>query len=181
MAAAEPLITLEIVTPEGLRLKEQVSDLTAPSVDGQFGALPGHRPLLAALATGIVTYHRGGEELQVAVGSGFVEFFADRAVLLTDRFARQADVDPVRARLELKEADEELDKLQDSPGAPEYARALSRELWAAAELELYGDPPPPTMHVQSELEAAPKADYVSEGLVVAGDGASGSPGGGPSA
>ena len=162
---ADPQITLEIVTPEGLCLKEQVSDFTAPSVDGQFGVLPGHRPLLAALATGIVTYHRGGEEAQVAVGSGFVELADDRAVLLTDRFVRKADIDPVRARLELGEADEELDKLGSAADPAAYSQALARELWAAVQLELFGDAPPPLLRTHTELEAAPKADYVSEGLV----------------
>jgi F-type H+-transporting ATPase subunit epsilon len=165
MATAEPLITLEIITPEGLRLKEQVNEFTAPSVGGQFGALPGHRPLLAALATGIVSYHQGAQEHRVAVGSGFVELFADRAVLLTDRFTQKADVDPVRARLELKEADEALEKLQDGPDAAGYAEALARELWAAVKLELYGDAPPPILRTRTELEAAPKADYVSDGLL----------------
>ena len=45
-------ISLEIVTPDGLKLKEQVNELTAPSVQGEFGVLPQHRPMLAALATG---------------------------------------------------------------------------------------------------------------------------------
>ena len=164
---ADREITLEIVTPEGVRLTETVQSFTAPSVDGQFGALPGHRPLLAALATGIVTYRTESELHAVAVGPGFVELFEDRAVLLTDRFITKAHVDPVRSRLELKEADEELERLHQDSGSPEYARALSRELWAAVELELYGDPPPPTVHTMSEFAAAPKADYVSEGLPAA--------------
>ena len=32
------------------------------------------------------------------------------------------------------------------------------------QLELYGDPPPPTVRTVSELQAAPKGDYVSDGL-----------------
>ena len=159
----ERLITLEIVTPDGECLNERVSDFAAPSVDGEFGVLPGHRPLLAALSTGIVTYHQEGEERRAAVGSGFIEVFENRAVLLTERFVRKAEVDPVRVRLDLKEADEDLEKLQDDPEAPEYAQALARELWAAVQLELYGDPPPPTMRTFSELQMATKEDYVSEG------------------
>jgi len=164
---ADRAITLEIVTPEGVRLAETVQAFTAPSVDGQFGVLPGHRPMLAALATGIVSCRTESGLQEVAVGPGFVELFEDRAVLLTDRFITKADVDPVRARLELKEADEELERLHQDSGSPEYARALGRELWAAAQLELYGDPPPPTVHTMSEFAAAPKADYVSDGLPAA--------------
>ena len=44
-------IHLEIVTPDGLKLAADVSEFTAPSVNGEFGVLPGHVPLLTALAT----------------------------------------------------------------------------------------------------------------------------------
>jgi F-type H+-transporting ATPase subunit epsilon len=48
-------ILLEIVTPTGVALRKQVTDVTAPSVAGEFGVLPGHLPLLAALRTGLVS------------------------------------------------------------------------------------------------------------------------------
>ncbi len=56
-------ILLEIVTPTGVALRERVTDVTAPSVAGEFGVLPGHLPLLAALRTGLVTWWRGGTAL----------------------------------------------------------------------------------------------------------------------
>jgi F-type H+-transporting ATPase subunit epsilon len=136
-------IALEIVTPDGLKLKEAVSELTAPSVQGEFGVLPQHRPMLAALATGIVTYIQNGKSESVAVGPGFVEIAADRALLLTDRFIKKDDIDPVRVRLDLKDADDQLDHFKGDPESAEYAALVERELWAAAQLELHGDPPPP--------------------------------------
>ncbi len=158
-----PDILLEIVTPEGVALTEHVHDLTAPSVDGEFGVLPGHRPLLAALKTGIVSYHlTAGEESRVAVGQGFVEIMNNHAVLLTDRFIKKADVDPVRARLDLKEADEELDKFDGEPDSIEFAELVAREVWAATQLELYGDPPPATVR-STELGLAPSESFLEEG------------------
>ncbi len=136
-------IALEIVTPDGLKLKEAVNELTAPSVSGEFGVLPQHRPMLAALATGIVTYIQNGKSQSVAVGPGFVEIAADKALLLTDRFITKDAVDPVRTRLELKEVDDQLDHFKGDPDSAEYAELVERELWAAAQLELHGDPPPP--------------------------------------
>lgn len=136
-------IALEIVTPDGLKLKEAVNELTAPSVEGEFGVLPQHRPMLAALATGIVTYIQNGKTTSVAVGPGFVEVAADKALLLTDRFIRKEDIDAVRTRLDLKEADDKLDSFKGDPTSAEYAELVEREAWAAAQLELHGDPPPP--------------------------------------
>ena len=156
-------INLEIVTPDGVALREEVHDVTAPSVEGEFGVLPGHRPLLAALKTGIVTYHQEGGEHRVAVGPGFVEVLDDSAVLLTDRFVKKADVDPVRARLELKEADEALDRYEGEPGTAEHTELVARENWAATQLELYGDPPPPTIRTFHEFQVAPHDTFVEEG------------------
>lgn len=154
-------ITLEIVTPDGVKLSEQVSELTAPSVDGEFGVLPGHRPLLAALKTGIVSYRKPDEKepVFVGVGPGFAEVIDDKAVLLTDRFATKDAVDPVRARLELKEADEELAAFGGDPQSPEYGAIVTRERWAATELELYGDPPPPTVNTVYEFAAVAAQSY----------------------
>ncbi|MBK7586420.1 MAG: ATP synthase F1 subunit epsilon [Myxococcales bacterium] len=156
-------ISLEIVTPTGVALSEQVTDLTAPSVEGEFGVLPAHRPLLAALKTGIVSYHIDGQEQRVAVGSGFVDVADDHAVLLTDRFMTKAEVDPVRARLELKEADEGLDAYAGDPGTPEHAALIAKELWAAVQLELYGDPPPATINTFQEFQLVAHDNYLEEG------------------
>jgi F-type H+-transporting ATPase subunit epsilon len=153
------MIQLEIVTPDGVKLAKEVNELTAPSVDGEFGVLPSHRPMLAALTTGIVTYKVESQSESVAVGSGFVEIADDRAVLLTDRFIRKEDIDPVRVRLDLKEADEALEKFDGDPNSPEYGELIARELWAAAQLELYGDPPPPRMRTMTELQFGSHESY----------------------
>ena len=151
---AEAQFHLQIVTPEGVQLSETIDELTAPSVDGQFGVLPGHRPMMAALATGIISYTKGAALTQVAVGSGYVEIHADKAVVLTDRFSTKAAVDPVRVRLDLKEADQALDHYEGDRSSAEHADLVSRELWAAALLELYGDPPPPTLRGFSEASSS---------------------------
>jgi F-type H+-transporting ATPase subunit epsilon len=144
-------IALEIVTPDGIKLSEAVSELTAPSVEGEFGVLPSHRPMLAALTTGIVTYVKNGEKFAVAVGPGFAEIADDKALLLTDRFITKDKIDPVIVRKELKDADEALDKFDGDPKSPAYGELVARELWAAVQLDLYGDPPPPRLRTMSEL------------------------------
>jgi F-type H+-transporting ATPase subunit epsilon len=155
-------IHLEVVTPDGVKLAADVSEFTAPSVDGEFGVLPGHVPLLAALTTGIVTYILEGEKHAVAVGPGFAEVSDDKALLITNRFIKKADIDPVVVRLDLKAADEALDKFDGDLQGPEYGELVARELWAATELELYGDPPPPRMKTMSELSFGLHENY--EGL-----------------
>lgn len=154
-------ISLEIVTPDGVRLSLLVDEFTGPSVDGEFGVLPGHRPLLAGLRTGIVSYRRGGETFAVAVGPGFVRVEDDKAQLLTDNFIEKTEVDPIEARRDLKEAEETLAGLPpDAPDADKL-RAVKAARWAAIRLELYGDPPPATIIIAHETRLLGHEDYAA--------------------
>ena len=170
-------IELEIVTPKGKALSARVDEVTAPSVQGEFGVLPGHLPLLAALRTGIVTYRTGTETKRCAVGAGFAEVGPDKVVMLTDEYTERDRIDPVLVRKELGEVEEELHKLEaipvvapDAKGADATAthtRArrdvlIARENWLAAQLELYGDPPFATQRPHEEFgpPAPPPEDEV---------------------
>jgi F-type H+-transporting ATPase subunit epsilon len=159
-------IQLEIVTPRGRALAVAVDEVTAPSVEGEFGVLPGHLPLLASLRTGIVSYRVGAETKQCAVGTGFAEAGPDKLVILTNEFTDRAQIDPVLVRKDLAEVEQKLAHLESVPlispeakggesGAAE-ARAeretlVARENWLAAQLELYGDPPPATQRPYEEF------------------------------
>jgi len=154
-------IDLQIVTPEGVQLSTTVEELTAPSVDGEFGVLPGHRPLLAALRTGIVSYTVGGQRETVAVGPGFAKVADDQAVILTDKFIRKDQVDPIVARKDLKEADDALNARDPEATGDEHelAERVAALRWAAVRLELYGDPPPPTIVMGHEMKLLGHEDY----------------------
>ena len=144
MASAETIL-LEIVTPSGVALHERVTEVTAPSVAGEFGVLPGHLPVLAALRTGLVSFKKDGKETRLAVHHGFVEVAHDVALLLTERFVKKDDVDTVKVRARLKEVDAQLDPWQGELTDPRRRELIEEEQWLAAQLELIGDAPPPTV------------------------------------
>ena len=152
-------IHLEIVTPEGVKFSADVDEFTAPSVEGQFGVLPSHRPLLAGLKTGIVTYRQDGETHSVAIGPGFAKVSDDQANIITDRFMRKDEVDAVVARKDLKEAQEAIDALPQDASESDKAEKIAASRWAAARLELYGDPPPPTVLLAHEMRLLGGEDY----------------------
>lgn len=166
MAAADTIL-LEIVTPTGVVLKERVNEVTAPSVAGEFGVLPGHLPLLAALRTGIVTYKQDGVARQLAVHHGFIEIVNDTALLLTEKYATRPDVDVVRVRQRLKEVDEELDHWQGDLTDPKRRELIEEEQWLAMNLGLIGDPPPPMVREDTRFLAehaeAPPVEEMVEG------------------
>lgn len=152
-------IHLEIVTPEGVKFAEEVDEFTAPSVQGEFGVLASHRPMLAGLKTGLVTYKQGSETHAVAVGSGFAKVSDDRANLIVQHFIAKDDVDAVVARKDLKQAQDALDKLSSDAPEDEFAALVSKSRWAAARLELYGDPPPPTIVLAQEMRLLARQEY----------------------
>ena len=148
MVDAADQIAVEIVTPEGRKLAASADEVTAPSVNGEFGVLPGHLPLLAALRTGIVSYRTGSETKKCAVGPGFVEAGANKLLILTDHYAEREQIDPVVVRKELGEIQGELARAESSTDEDvkgQLDALIKKENWLAAQLELYGDPPPPTM------------------------------------
>lgn len=163
-------IQLEIVTPRGRALAAKVDEVTAPSVNGEFGVLPGHLPLLAALRTGIVTYREGAETKRCAVGPGFAEAGPNKLVILTNEYAERAQIDPVVVRKDLAQVEQQLAKLEavaiaapdtkDADAGAVEARVereelIARENWLAVQLELYGDPPAATQRPYEEFGPPP--------------------------
>lgn len=158
-------ILLEIVTPKGRVLSETVDEVNAPAVGGEFGVLPGHLPMLAALATGIVGYRQGTETHRCAVGNGFVEAGANKLLLLTDEFTLRDAIDPIVVRKDFAATQAQLAKMdatlenRKQPDWIERKNALiARENWLAAKLELYGDPPPPTTRPYEQYDTSVPAD-----------------------
>ncbi len=150
----EGKIDLEIVTPAGRALSTQVDEVTAPGADGEFGVMPGHLPLLSAIRTGIVTYKQGAESKRCAIGRGFAEAGASKLTILTDEYTEREQIDPVLVRKELGEIQKEIEavsvKTDDLEASLRKKELIARENWLAAQLELYGDPPPPTMRLEDE-------------------------------
>lgn len=149
-------IDLEIVTPRGRALTATADEVTAPSVNGEFGVMPGHLPLLAALRTGLVSYRQGADTKKCAVGSGFAEAGSNKLLILTEEFIERESIDPVQVRKQLSEVQSQIDKLvaaasDDEKAATERKLLIEKENWLAAQLELYGDPPPATMRPFEEF------------------------------
>ena len=90
-------IKLEIVTPEGVALSEEVDFVTLPAVEGEMGIYPQHVPLMTQLVPGVVTAHRNHQVFSLAVSEGFVEITGNHVSLLTD-LAVSTDADEAEAQ-----------------------------------------------------------------------------------
>jgi F-type H+-transporting ATPase subunit epsilon len=90
-------IKLEIVTPEGKSYSEDVDMVTLDGGDGQMGILPMHMPLMTQLVAGEIHVKKGGENIFLAVGDGFVQVTGEKISILTDMAIRAENVDEVKA------------------------------------------------------------------------------------
>jgi F-type H+-transporting ATPase subunit epsilon len=128
-------IHLEVVTPNGLAVRAEVDQVEAPSVFGEFGVLPGHLPLLAALRAGVVRYRTAGKIITLAVGPGFAEAGPDRVTVLTDSAVAGAEVDTANARAERDDVQKQIDTFAGEQTGPEFDELLRQRDWLVAQLE----------------------------------------------
>jgi F-type H+-transporting ATPase subunit epsilon len=81
------------------------SIVIARTVDGDIGVLPGHEPLLAEMASGVVLVKTpDGHEVTAAVHGGFISVDADTVSLLAEVAELSHEIDVDRARKALDEA-----------------------------------------------------------------------------
>jgi F-type H+-transporting ATPase subunit epsilon len=138
-------VKLSLTTPRGALVETDVEEVTAPGAEGEFGVLPGHVPLMAALKPGVLSYKAKDHVGVVAIGQGFLQVAPlagsdtahDRVLVLVDQALVAKDVDKDAAARDLAAADKELAAWKaELDGA--YEALLIRRGWAQARLDVAG-------------------------------------------
>ncbi len=75
----------ELVSPERVLLSEDVEHVVLPSVDGDFGVLPGHAPVVVTLRPGTISVIGDGATRKIFVKDGFAEFTPDTLNVLAEQ------------------------------------------------------------------------------------------------
>ncbi|MGV3720588.1 MAG: F0F1 ATP synthase subunit epsilon [Actinomycetota bacterium] len=123
---ADRSLTVDIVTPERVVLSEEAVSVRAPGVEGSFGILPNHAPMLAELIPGELDFRRqNGQEVRLAVGGGFLQVFNNLVTVLADSAERLDEIDVDRARRALEAAQADLRAAQASYDPDRLAQAES--------------------------------------------------------
>lgn len=125
-------LRLEIVTPDRVVLEANVDYVGAPGVDGEFGVLPGHIPLLTALTIGELYYKQGAETHWAFVAGGFAEVADNKMTVLAEAAELSSNIDVDRAQQALERAKARLEgkegkvDVDDIRAIASLNRALSR-------------------------------------------------------
>ena len=101
-------LLLEIVTPEEMVFSDEVEDVYIPGVEGAFGVLIGHAPLLSAVKPGELHFRREGKETSYAVGEGYAEVTGKRATVLVEICDRADRIDTAAVRQQKEAAEAKL-------------------------------------------------------------------------
>lgn len=81
---------MKIVTPESCVFDSEVDSLVAPGVDGLFGVLAHHAPMIAAIDEGVLKASVSGIDIFFGVGKGVLEVSGDHVLVLTGKAVRDA-------------------------------------------------------------------------------------------
>src|SRR6202045_2655836 len=94
----------DLVSPEKLAFSGEVDQVDIPGVEGDFGVLAGHAPVVAAIRPGILTVNSGGTHQRIIVLGGLAEVSDKGLTVLADVATSLQDLD--RAKLADKEGSE---------------------------------------------------------------------------
>ncbi len=79
-----PDFALDILTPAARVFQGRVTMLVAPGLDGYFGVLRGHLPMVAALKAGRIKTQEAGGGREWICGAGVASVEAEQVTLLVE-------------------------------------------------------------------------------------------------
>src|SRR3954463_2236297 len=83
----------DLVSPEKLAFSGEVDQVDVPGVEGDFGVLAGHAPVVAAVRPGILTITTGGARQKIIVLGGLAEVSENGLTVLADVATSTQEVD----------------------------------------------------------------------------------------
>ena len=95
---------LEVVNPYEVFFEGRIESIVLPTVDGQFGIMPGHSPIVVAVAPGIARVQMDGETKVFTVSEGFAEIGQHVVVIVCSAAEWPSEIDVDRAKSALDRA-----------------------------------------------------------------------------
>ncbi|MDE0780874.1 MAG: F0F1 ATP synthase subunit epsilon [Alphaproteobacteria bacterium] len=130
---ANNAVQFELVSPEKLLLSEEVEMVVVPGVEGDFGVLPGHTPVISTVRPGVIHIFEGGVvKTRIFVAGGFAEVTGERCTVLAEEAVPLDEIDREQVKKDLHTANEDIAEASGNP--TEHALAKQRAETARAKL-----------------------------------------------
>ncbi len=127
----------DLVSPEKLAFSGEVDQVDIPGVEGDFGVLAGHAPVIAAIRPGILTVFVGGTQEKIIVTGGVAEVSERGLTVLADVARTLEELDRARladviAEMEAKLAEKEGDELDRAVERLDHFRSVQQQVQTTA-------------------------------------------------
>jgi len=127
----------DLVSPEKLAFSGEVDQVDVPGIEGDFGVLAGHAPVVAAVRPGILTVTSGGSHEKIIVLGGVAEVSDNALTALADFATSLDELDRAKfadkiAEMEAKLAEKEGSELDRAIERLDHFKSIQNELNATA-------------------------------------------------
>ena len=125
-------LLVEIITPNKIGYRGEVSSITVPGTKGNFQILYNHAPIISSLEIGeIIIEANDSEKEYFATSGGTIEVVNNKVIVLAETFESTKDIDVKRAEEARIRAEERLKKkseeeIDDFRAELALKRALNR-------------------------------------------------------
>ena len=124
---------IQILTPEGKKLTDEVSILNCVTTAGAIGILANHIPLIAVLEISHLNYKKpdgvgGVESVDIFIAGGTLKVKDNEATILTEAFETKDEIDRARAEDAKRRAEERLASKDENIDVKRAELALKRAL-----------------------------------------------------
>ncbi|VAX07548.1 ATP synthase epsilon chain [hydrothermal vent metagenome] len=126
----------ELVSPERLLMSTDVDMVVVPGVEGDFGVLINHAPVVSTLRTGVLEVHNGDAPELLLVRGGFAEVNPEGLTVLAEEAMLLSDVDRAALEAELKNANEDVADAKDDAQLSEANKTRDRLIEILGVLDL---------------------------------------------
>ncbi len=114
-----------VVTPEKTVLDMETTSVVLPLIDGEYGIMPGHSPVVGRIGAGELRIKSPkGDTVNYYVEGGFVEILDDVVAVLSMHAMPVEELDVVRAEQQLADA------LKRPANTPELAQLREEKLYS---------------------------------------------------
>src|SRR5947209_8972636 len=127
----------DLVSPEKLAFSGEVDQVDVPGVEGDFGVLAGHAPVIAAVRPGILTVTNGGTHEKIIVLGGLAEVSEKGLTVLADVATSLEELDRAKfaetiSEMEAKLAEKEGSELDHAIERLDHYKNIQHQLSTTA-------------------------------------------------
>ena len=122
----EHVLTVNVVTPDGLVYDHHATMVVAHTADGEVGLMANHAPIVMPLSIDVVRVKRTddpGHEDWIAVNGGMLEMRDNLVSIISDAAERERNIDLPRAERAKLRAEKAAERAKESHDIDEYRRA----------------------------------------------------------